>query len=94
MKYIIHARYFFLFCRLKHPEKKCAHCDQWFAPNPKAAFHQRFCSRKRCQKARKRASYQRWLDQPGNSEYWRGAANVVRVQEWRKKNPFYWRRNR
>ena len=78
----------------KHPEKKCVHCHQWFTPNPKTASRQRFCSKKRCQKARKHASYQRWLALPVNWEHWRGPANVQRVQEWRKKNPGYWRRNR
>lgn len=80
--------------RNKHPHKPCAGCKKLFRPNPKAAFHQRYCSKKRCQKARKDASYKRWLAKPGNWEHWRGAANVVRVQEWRKKNPGYWRRKR
>jgi hypothetical protein len=78
--------------QIKHRRKICAGCNHWFTPNPKAAFHQRFCSKKRCQKARKVASYKRWLAQPGNLEHWRGPVNVLRVQEWRKQNPGYWRR--
>ena len=76
----------------KHLRKICAGCQQWFTPDPKTAFHQRYCSKQRCQKARKIASYKRWLAQPVNWDHWRGPANVVRVQEWRKKHPDYWRR--
>ena len=78
----------------KHSPKKCPVCQQWFKPNPKVASRQRYCSKKRCQKTRKVASYKRWLAKPENWDHWRGAANVLRVQEWRKEHPFYWRRKR
>ncbi len=55
---------------------------------------QRYCAKAPCRKARKADSQQRWLKQPGNADYFRGTANVVRVQAWRKANPGYWRNSK
>lgn len=40
----------------------------------------------------KAASQKRWLAKKENQDYFKGADNVKRVQEWRKENPGYWRR--
>ena len=47
-------------------ELKCHCCQQWFLPNPKAAFRQKYCSRPRCKRTSKAASQRKWKDKPGN----------------------------
>jgi len=73
--------------------KKCKNCKGLFTPNPRNANRQQYCRKPECRKASKAASQQRWFQQPENSNYFRGPANVERVKQWRKANPGYWRRN-
>jgi hypothetical protein len=74
-------------------QKRCHCCQRWFTPNPKTAFHQKYCSRQRCQKASKAASQKRWHARPVNRNRWCGPEEVARVREWREKNAGYWRRH-
>jgi hypothetical protein len=74
--------------------KKCKHCRRLFVPDARNKGRQKYCCRPACQKASKAASQKRWLAKPENKNYFRGPENVLRVQEWRKQNPGYWRRGR
>jgi hypothetical protein len=44
-----------------------------------------------CRKTSKAASQEKWLNKPGNKNYFWGPINVQRVQEWRRQNPGYWK---
>lgn len=76
----------------KKRRRKCPHCRELCRPDPRNRRHQRYCSKPECQRASKAASQRRWLDQPGNREYFRGPAHVERVRQWRAAHPGYWRR--
>jgi hypothetical protein len=76
----------------KRRRRKCLFCNELFVPDPRNASRQKACSCKDCQAQRKRASQKAWLAKKANQDYFSGAANVARVQAWRKRNPGYWRR--
>jgi hypothetical protein len=63
-----------------------------FRADPRNVKHQRYCSAPACRQASKAASQRRWLAQPENQDYFRGAEQVARVQRWRDAHPGYWRR--
>jgi hypothetical protein len=71
---------------------KCLHCKNLFVPDYRNRGRQKYCSSAECQQVSKRARQQRWLSKPENRDYFRGAANVQRVQVWREANPGYWKR--
>jgi len=75
-------------------KKKCCHCRRLFVPDPRNRKRQRYCSSPPCRKASKSASQKRWLTKPENKDHFKGSENVQRVQEWRKKNPGYWKRSK
>jgi hypothetical protein len=70
------------------------HCLELFKLDPRNAAKQKYCSKPECRRASKIASQKKWLAKPENHNYFRGSDNVQRVQEWRKGNPGYWRKNR
>jgi len=72
--------------------RKCRNCRQFFRPDPRNAGRQKYCSRPECRKASKAASQRKWLEKPENRNYFRSPDNVKRVQEWRRRNPGYWRK--
>jgi hypothetical protein len=73
-------------------KRKCKHCGQFFRPDPRNIARQRYCSQPGCKKASKAASQEKWLKKPQNQDYFRSDENVARVQEWRRRNPGYWRK--
>ena len=73
-------------------KRKCKHCQTFFDPDPRSAKRQRHCSKPACRQASKAASQHRWLQKPGNREYFTGPTHVERVRQWRKAHPGYWRR--
>src|SRR4051812_12903715 len=73
-------------------QRECMHCKELFDPNARNRWHQRFCTKLECRKARKADSHRRWLSKPGNHDHFRGSANVERVRQWRKAHPGYWKR--
>ena len=77
----------------KQRRRKCRSCGQLFRPDPRNVRHQRFCSKPACRRASKADSQRRWLAEPANREYFRGAENVERVRRWRAAHPGYWRRS-
>jgi len=74
--------------------KKCRNCKDLFIPDPRNTKRQKYCSKPQCRKASKAASQQRWLQKPENQNHFRGAENVIRVQQWREVNPGYWRKKK
>lgn len=75
-------------------QRKCRNCGQLYEPDPQNRRHQRYCSQPACRQASKTASQARWRASPKGRDYFRGPANVLRVQAWRKAHPGYWRRRR
>jgi len=71
---------------------KCLHCKKLFVPDYRNRGRQQYCSAPECQSASKRDSQRRWLTKPDNQDYFRGAENVKRVQQWRAEHPGYWKR--
>jgi len=71
--------------------RKCRNCGQLLTPDPRNRWHQKYCSHPACRKASKAASQQRWRKSAKGRNYFRGSANVLRVQAWRKANPGYGR---
>jgi hypothetical protein len=72
--------------------RKCKHCQTFFAPDPRSARRQRYCAKLACRQASKAASQHRWLQKPGNRDYFTGPTHVERVRQWRQAHPGYWRR--
>ncbi len=72
---------------------KCLHCNGPFRPDPRNRGRQAFCAKPACRKASKRHSQAQWLKKPGNTDYFKGSANVERVRQWRARNPGYWKRS-
>ena len=76
--------------------RKCKCCQVWFYPQPHNAYrkkdrpHQRYCTHPVCRRASKEASKLRWLRTTPDA--YRGAEAVSHTQQWREKNPYYWRR--
>ena len=73
-------------------KKRCRHCRRLFIPDHRNRDRQKYCKRAMCRRASKAASQQNWLNKPENKNYFRGALNVQRVQEWRRQNPGYWKK--
>ncbi len=73
--------------------RKCRHCQELFRPDPRNQAKQKYCSKSDCRKASKTASQRKWQAKPENKTYFHGPENVQRVQEWRKRNPGYWRKS-
>jgi len=72
--------------------RKCRCCSQFFRPDPRTEDRQRYCSQPACRRASKTASQRRWVRKDGNGDYFRGAAQVRRVQAWRQSHPGYWKK--
>ena len=79
-----------------HPKRscKCRHCGEFFVPDVRNRSRQRYCEKAPCRKARKADSQRRWLKQPGNSDYFRGADNAARARQWQAAHPGYWKKRR
>jgi hypothetical protein len=43
---------------------------------------------------RKKQCQKKWLSKQENKNWFSGSENTQRVQEWRKKNPGYWKRDK
>ena len=70
----------------------CRHCKQLFVPDPRNGNRQWFCRKPECRKASKAFSQKKWQRKPENRDYFKGPTHVLRVQEWRRQNPGYWKR--
>jgi len=73
---------------------KCRHCGELFQVDVRNRARQRYCGKAPCRKARKADSQQRWLQQPGNADYFRGEDNAARARAWQAAHPGYWRKRR
>ena len=74
--------------------RRCKNCGELYKPDPRHLKRQKFCSKPACKAASKKYSQQKWLNKPENRNHFSGAENVMRVQEWRKRNPCYWKRRK
>jgi len=70
--------------------RSCAHCRRSFLPSPRLKDRQEYCSRKECQRARKRRWNRQKLVQ--DEAYRENQAEAARG--WRRRNPGYWREYR
>jgi hypothetical protein len=73
--------------------RKCCHCREHFVPSPNNRHSQRYCSKPLCRKASKAAAQAKWINKAENRHYFRGAENVERVRQWRRRHPGYRRKN-
>jgi hypothetical protein len=73
---------------------KCCNCGDLFVPDARNRGRQKYCFKPACRKASKAASQRQWLNKPENQDYFRCPDNVRRVQQWRKDNPGYRRRQK
>ena len=71
---------------------KCLHCSKFFVPAPRNRGRQKYCSDAACRWASKQPSQGRWARKAENRAYFCGPDHVLRVQEWRREHPGYWRR--
>lgn len=72
---------------------RCRHCRKFFKPDHRNRSRQKYCKAPECRKASKTASQRKWLQKPENENYFKGPINTLRVQDWRKQNPSYWKRS-
>jgi hypothetical protein len=75
-------------------QRKCRHCSQFFVPDPRNRYHQRYCGRAACRQASKRVSQGKWESRPENRDYNRSAEKAVKVKAWQAAHPGYWKRRR
>jgi hypothetical protein len=74
--------------------RKCQHCSEFFPPDPRNGYHQRYCSKPACRTASKRASQRKWESRPENRDYSRSAEKRGKVRAWQAAHPGYWKRRR
>ncbi len=72
--------------------RRCLACGNLYRPDPRSAYHQRYCSNEACQKVSHQASQARWLRQETSRNYHRGPEACDRVRQWRARHPKYWQR--
>jgi hypothetical protein len=72
--------------------RKCLCCRRVFTTDYRNGYHQRYCSRPDCRQASRVATQRKWRRKPENRDYFRGAKEVRRVQEWRQSHPGYWKK--
>lgn len=65
------------------------HCTDFFIPDARNRAKQRYCDKQGCRQESKAASQRAWLSKPANADWWKGEANVIRMQEWRRAHPGY-----
>ncbi len=72
--------------------RKCQNCADYFRPDRRSLRRQRYCSLPHCRLASRKDSQRRWLQTENGREYFSGESNTLRVREWRKEHPKYWKR--
>ena len=75
----------------KTRRRRCKNCQELYKPDPRHLKRQKFCCKPACKAASKKHSQQKWLNKPKNQDYFSGPEHVIRVQEWRRGNPEYWK---
>ena len=78
--------------RTKNRKCKCLHCKELFIADYRNRTRQKYCSKPECRQASKRASQHKWVTSAKGNDYFKGPDNVLRVQQWRKEHPGYWRK--
>lgn len=72
--------------------RTCAHCKLPFVVNPRIGRRHRFCRKPECMRESRRRAQRKWRKSTKGREYFRGAANVLRVRAWRQAHPGYSRK--
>jgi len=72
--------------------RKCRNCGKQFTPDRRNWARQHYCGEPVCKKASRQNSQHRWQRSKKGRDYFSGHANVLRVTEWRKTHPNYWRK--
>ena len=80
--------------RKRKRKRKCRYCHEFYIPDPRNRWHQRYCSKPECRKASKAAGQRQWLASDKGQGYFKGEDNIRRVREWRAAHPKYWERGR
>ena len=78
----------------KTRRRRCKSCHDLFMPDPRHLKRQKFCTKPECKTDSKMHSQQNWLKKEKNRDYFSGSEHVIRVQQWRKENPGYWKRGK
>lgn len=73
-------------------KRKCRHCKELYLPDIRNRHHQRYCSKPGCRKVSKKVSQQRWVSSEKGWDYFKNPDNTIRVKQWRKAHPGYWKR--
>jgi hypothetical protein len=73
-------------------KRKCRNCGQLYDCDRRNRRHQKYCSSAACKKASKEAAQAKWRNSVKGRDYFKGAEEVTRVQQWREQNPGYWRK--
>ena len=69
-------------------KRKCRCCKEFFTPDCRNRGRQRYCAKRDCRRASKRAAQQKWRRGKG-VDYFKGDIQVDRVRKWRALNPDY-----
>lgn len=77
-------------------QRKCCQGKEFFLPDPRNRYHQRYCGQPACRRASKAASQRKWESRPENRDYYGGSEKATKVRAWQAAHPGYWkgRRNR
>ncbi len=73
----------------REKQRRCLHCGLGYTPDRRNGRHQKYCGAAPCKAASKKASQDKWLAKPENSDYHRGPVAVARAQAWRTTHPGY-----
>ena len=74
--------------------RKCRCCRKLFYPDYRNGDRQAYCGAEACRRASKAASQRAWRRTPTGRDYFRGETEVGRVQQWRRRNPGYWKKQK
>lgn len=78
--------------RKRRRKRKCKCCGELYMPDARRTSVQKYCGKPECRKASQARSWHQWFMKPENRDYYKGADEVDRVRQWRKKRPGYWKR--
>jgi len=78
--------------RIRQRKRKCRNCGELYKPDARSRKKQKYCYAPECRKASQATSWRRWFNRPENKDYYKGGEQVERTQDWRRRNPGYWRR--
>lgn len=78
--------------RNRQRKRKCHCCGGLYKPDPRVKIKQMYCCAPECRKASQAASWASWFNRPENRDYYKGPEQIAKTQDWRRRNPGYWRK--